>query len=187
MAGSHGPDGLKDAGRSGRTRTYGPQVRVAIVAAATSAPPPPEATWSHRTIAAQVADTACAAISASQVGRIPADLDLKPHRVRGRLTHRDTPDCWTASRMCATSTATLPGVSWPRPSTRRQRSPPVPDITQGAPRRLLQSRRPHRQTGDLRHRPQRNREAVQVGLQRHPTQVHLISPNTPPRTCAEQY
>ncbi|WTZ96200.1 IS630 family transposase [Streptomyces sp. NBC_01378] len=30
----------------------------------------------------------------SQVGRILADLDLKPHRVRGWLTRRDTPDFW---------------------------------------------------------------------------------------------
>jgi transposase len=89
-----GPDGLKDADRSGRPRTYGPEVRVAIVAAATGAPPHPEATWSHRTIAAQVADTVSAAVSASQVGRILADLDLKPHRVRGWLTRRDTPDFW---------------------------------------------------------------------------------------------
>lgn len=89
-----GPDGLKDAARSGRPKTYGPDVRVAIVAAATSAPPHPEATWSHRTIAAEVADTVSAGISASQVGRILADLDLKPHRVRGWLTRRDTPDFW---------------------------------------------------------------------------------------------
>lgn len=89
-----GPDGLKDGARSGRPRTYGPDVRVAIVAAATSTPPRPEATWSHRTIAAKVADTLSAGISASQVGRILADLDLKPHRVRGWLTRRDTPDFW---------------------------------------------------------------------------------------------
>ncbi|WP_406405996.1 IS630 family transposase [Streptomyces sp. NBC_01643] len=89
-----GRDGLKDAARSGRPKAYGPQVTVAIVAAATSAPPHPEATWSHRTIAAQVAGTAFATISASQVGRILADLDLKPHRVRGWLTRRDTPDFW---------------------------------------------------------------------------------------------
>jgi len=89
-----GLEGLKDAARSGRPRTYGPLVRVAVVAAATSAPPHPEATWSHRAIAAQVADTVFATISASQVGRILADLDLKPHRVRGWLTRRDTPDFW---------------------------------------------------------------------------------------------
>lgn len=89
-----GRDGLKDAARSGRPKAYGPQVTVAIVAAATSVPPHPEATWSHRTIAAQVAGTVFATISASQVGRILADLDLKPHRVRGWLTRRDTPDFW---------------------------------------------------------------------------------------------
>ncbi|MFE2422726.1 helix-turn-helix domain-containing protein [Streptomyces hokutonensis] len=43
-----GPDGLKDACRSGRPKTYGPGVQVAIVAATTSAPPHPAATWSHR-------------------------------------------------------------------------------------------------------------------------------------------
>jgi hypothetical protein len=30
-------------------------------------------------------------ISASQIGRILADLDLKPHRTRGWLTRRDDP------------------------------------------------------------------------------------------------
>nr|QIY76728.1 IS630 family transposase [Streptomyces sp. RLB1-33] len=85
---------LTDAKRSGQPRVYGPQVRVAVVAAATSAPPHPESTWSHRKIAAQVAGTVFAAISPSQVGRILADLDLKPHRVRGWLTRRDTPDFW---------------------------------------------------------------------------------------------
>ncbi|WP_331732845.1 IS630 family transposase [Streptomyces sp. NBC_01718] len=93
-----GPAGLKDAARSGRPKTYGPRVTVAIVAAATSAPPHPEATWSHRTIAAQVASTVFASISASQVGRILADLDLKPNRVRGWLTRRDTSDFWDRVR-----------------------------------------------------------------------------------------
>ncbi len=64
------------------------------MAAATSAPPHPESTWSHRKIAAQVACTVFAAISPSQVGRILADLNLKPRRVRGWLTRRDTPDFW---------------------------------------------------------------------------------------------
>ncbi|OEJ49504.1 IS630 family transposase [Streptomyces agglomeratus] len=96
-----GMEGLKDAKRAGRPRSYGPHVRVAIVAAATSAPPHPESTWSHRTIAAQVAGTVFATISASQVGRILADLDLKPHRVRGWLTRRDTPDFWErAASIC---------------------------------------------------------------------------------------
>ncbi|WP_409470353.1 IS630 family transposase [Streptomyces sp. HC307] len=86
--------GLKDAARSGRPRRYDDLVRVAVVAAATSAPPVPAATWTHVSIAAQVAGTVFAPISASQVGRILADLDLKPHKVRGWLTRRDTPDFW---------------------------------------------------------------------------------------------
>ncbi|WP_405692463.1 hypothetical protein [Streptomyces sp. NBC_00057] len=41
-----------------------------------------------------MAGTLFAAISPSQVGRILADLDLKPHQVRGWLTRRDTPGFW---------------------------------------------------------------------------------------------
>ncbi|MCX5014211.1 IS630 family transposase [Streptomyces sp. NBC_00555] len=88
----HGLEGLKDAARTGRPRRYGDLVRVAVVAAATSMPPGPQATWTHTAIAAQVAADVTAPISASQVGRILADLDLRPHKVRGRLTRRDTPD-----------------------------------------------------------------------------------------------
>ncbi|MET8629528.1 helix-turn-helix domain-containing protein [Kitasatospora sp. NPDC004669] len=89
-----GLDGLRDAGQSGRPKTYGAEVRMAIVATATSAPPHPEATWSHRATARKVAGTCFAPVSASQVGRILADLDLKPHKVRGWLARRDTPDLW---------------------------------------------------------------------------------------------
>ncbi|WP_437090126.1 helix-turn-helix domain-containing protein [Streptomyces hundungensis] len=38
-----GPEGLRDAEWSGRPNAYGPEVRVAIVATATSVPPYPEA------------------------------------------------------------------------------------------------------------------------------------------------
>ncbi|MEU1039686.1 IS630 family transposase [Streptomyces sp. NPDC005551] len=97
-----GLDGLRDAERSGRSRAYGPEVRMVIVATATSAPPHPESTWSHRAIAQRVADMCFAPVSASQVGRILADLDLKPHKVRGWLTRRDTPDFWQrAAEVCA--------------------------------------------------------------------------------------
>ncbi len=86
-----GEVGLGDASRPGRPRVYGPQVRVAVVATATSIPPGPESTWSHQAIADSLPEVA---ISASQVGRILADCDLKPHRVRGWLTRRDSPDFW---------------------------------------------------------------------------------------------
>ncbi|WP_411107030.1 IS630 family transposase [Streptomyces sp. cmx-4-9] len=97
-----GPDGLRDAERSGRPKIYGPEVRVAIVATATSMPPHPEGTWSHRAVAQRVAGACLVSVSASQVGRILAGLDLKPHKVRGWLTRRDTPDFWQrASAVCA--------------------------------------------------------------------------------------
>ncbi|MFF4343739.1 hypothetical protein ACFY00_27870 [Kitasatospora sp. NPDC001540] len=70
------------------------EVRVAIVATATGTPPRPEATWSHRAIGRRVAGTCFAPVSASQVGRIPAGLDLKPYKVRGWLARRDTPGFW---------------------------------------------------------------------------------------------
>lgn len=94
-----GQTGLRDAQRPRRPRIYGPAVRVAVVATATSVPPYPESTWSHRAIAERLAPQA---ISVSQVGRILADCDLKPHRVRGWLTRRDTPDFWDrAMDVCA--------------------------------------------------------------------------------------
>lgn len=97
-----GPDGLRDAERSGRPKIYGPEVRVAIVATATSMPPHPEATWSHGAVARRVAGACFVSVPASQVGRILADLGLKPHKVRGWLTRRDTPDFWQrASGVCA--------------------------------------------------------------------------------------
>ncbi|ABD12329.1 hypothetical protein ThrDRAFT_02812 [Frankia casuarinae] len=62
---------------------------MAVVAAATATPPGPAVTWTHAAISAQVAGTVFAPISASQVGRILAGLDLKPHKVTGWLTrHR---------------------------------------------------------------------------------------------------
>ncbi|MCW2942731.1 MAG: family transposase [Actinomycetia bacterium] len=124
-----GLEGLKDAARSGRPRTYDSQVRVAIVATATSAPPRPESTWSHRAIATKVAGTVFAAISASQVGRILADLDLKPHRVRGWLTRRDTPDFWERVADICDLYRNPPVARWCSPSTRRPRSPPAPGDT----------------------------------------------------------
>jgi hypothetical protein len=59
------------------------------VAAVTSESPEADSVWSHRLLAEHLhAD----GISASQIGRILADLDLKPHRVRGWLTRRADPE-----------------------------------------------------------------------------------------------
>lgn len=91
--------GLEDRPRSGRPPVYGPQVRLRIVAAATAAPPHPFDGWSHRPIADHLADTG---ISASQVGRILAALQVKPHRVRGWLTRPADPQFFAkAAEVCA--------------------------------------------------------------------------------------
>ncbi|MFJ8827655.1 IS630 family transposase [Streptomyces sp. NPDC102467] len=102
-----GMAGLKDRLRSGRPPVYGPQVRLRIVAAAISSPPRPYDGWSHRLIANHVADTG---ISASQVGRILAKLQLKPHRVRGWLTRPADPQFFTkAAEVCALYRRRPPG------------------------------------------------------------------------------
>ena len=98
---------LEDRPRPGRPRRYGPEVHVAIVATVTSARPAPESSWTHRAIAQHLAATG---ISASQVGRILADLDLKPHLVRGWLTRPEDPDFFLkAAEVCALYLRCPPG------------------------------------------------------------------------------
>src|ERR1017187_9810622 len=93
-----GMPSLSDRPRSGRPEVYGPDVRLAIVAAATSVPPEGTSVWTHALIAGQLAGTG---ISASQAGRILADLDLRPHKVRGWLNRRDDGQFWAqAAAVC---------------------------------------------------------------------------------------
>ncbi len=84
--------GLEDRPRSGRPRIYGHDERVKIVAKATSERPETESHWSHRLLAEDLAEEV--GISESQVGRILAELDLKPHRVRSWLHRPDDPEFW---------------------------------------------------------------------------------------------
>jgi transposase len=81
--------GLEDRPRSGRPRLYDHDVRVRIVAKATEERPSYDSHWSHRLIARELADIG---ISESQVGRILADLDVKPHLTRSWLTCPDDPE-----------------------------------------------------------------------------------------------
>ena len=76
-------------GGPGRPRIYGHDERLKIVETVTATTPEVESQWSHRLIAEALSDVG---ISASQIGRILADLDLKPHLVRGWLTRPDDPD-----------------------------------------------------------------------------------------------
>ncbi len=86
-----GMPALRDRPHSGRPEVYGPDVRLAIVAAATSVPPEGVSAWTHALVAGQLADTG---ISVSQAGRILADLELAPHKVRGWLNRRDDDQFW---------------------------------------------------------------------------------------------
>lgn len=89
---------LADRTRSGRPEVYGPDVRLQVVATATSTPPAGVSVWTHVLIAAELADVG---ISASQVGRVLAAAELAPHRVRGWLNRRDDEQFWTqAATVC---------------------------------------------------------------------------------------
>jgi len=95
---AQGLAGLVDRPRPGRPPVYGPDVHIRIVATATGELPEADSQWSHRLLAEHLADDG---ISASQIGRILSDLDLKPHRVRGWLTRRADPNFFIkAAEIC---------------------------------------------------------------------------------------
>lgn len=85
--------GLVDAPRSGRPLVYGPTDRLVLMAKVTEEHPSVAAQWSHSELALAMA-AAAIPISASQIGRILAADDVKPHRVQGWLTRRDSPEFW---------------------------------------------------------------------------------------------
>jgi len=83
--------GLTDRKRPGRPLVYDHDQRLRIVATVTQEPPDPASHWSHSQLAKELVDMG---ISASQIGRILADLDIKPHRVRSWITRPDDPGFW---------------------------------------------------------------------------------------------
>ena len=103
-----GMPALSDRPRSGRPQVYGPDVRLAVAATATSVPPEGTSVWTHALIAGQLAATG---ISVSQTGRILAGLDLAPHRVRGWLNRRDDDQFWDqAAAVCEVYLRPEPGT-----------------------------------------------------------------------------
>jgi transposase len=70
----HGLDGLADAPHPGRPRVYGRAVRDKIVAETLSPPAEPVTHWSRARLAERVG------VSASTVGRVWREANLKPHR-----------------------------------------------------------------------------------------------------------
>jgi transposase len=83
--------GLQDRKRPGRPPVYDHDQRLRIVATVTQEPPDPASHWSHSQLAKALSDIG---ISASQIGRILADLDIKPHRVRSWITRPEDPWFW---------------------------------------------------------------------------------------------
>ncbi len=75
--------GLADRPRSGRPPIYEMEDQLLIVATVTGPTPETDSHWTHRALAGHLREPR--GISASQIGRILASLDLKPHRVRGWL------------------------------------------------------------------------------------------------------
>jgi transposase len=88
-----GLDGLADAPRSGRPVVYGPTDRLVLMAKVTSELPEYTSQWSHSELHEAMAEAGIP-ISASQIGRILAADDVRPHKVEGWLTRRDTPEFW---------------------------------------------------------------------------------------------
>lgn len=88
---ARGIKALRDRPRPGRPLVYDLDVRLLVAATATSRPPEPDSQWTHASIAGHLRRTRGIGISVSQVGRILAEADLKPHKVRGWLNRPDDP------------------------------------------------------------------------------------------------
>ncbi|MCO6003917.1 IS630 family transposase [Actinoallomurus purpureus] len=75
--------------------------KLQVIAAATAQPPTADSVWTHRLLSDHLRRSGLA-VSASQVGRILACVDLKPHLVRGWLTRPADPEFFTrAADVCA--------------------------------------------------------------------------------------
>lgn len=95
-----GIPGLFDRPRTGRPPVYGIAAQLLIVATVTQQRPEIDAQWTHRGIAEHLHTQV--GISASQIGRILASFDVKPHRVRGWLNRPADPAFHTkAQAVCA--------------------------------------------------------------------------------------
>jgi len=102
-----GIPGLLDRPRSGRPPVYGIEDQLLLVATVTETPPEVDSHWTHRSLAQRLHERV--GISASQIGRILASLEVKPHRVRGWLNRPPDPAFHTkAQAVCALYLTELP-------------------------------------------------------------------------------
>lgn len=95
----HRVDGLNDVQRPGRPRRFGHDERMRLAAVATSERVDPDlvTSWTHENLADTLSATGFE-ISASQVGRILAAMNLDVTKVRGWLNRRDDPEFWARVR-----------------------------------------------------------------------------------------
>lgn len=95
----HRVDGLNDVQRPGRPRRFGHDERMHLAAVATSERVDPDlvTSWTHENLADTLSATGFE-ISASQVGRILAAMNLDVTKVRGWLNRRDDPEFWARVR-----------------------------------------------------------------------------------------
>jgi transposase len=91
-----GMPGLADRPRSGRPPVYGIEDQLLIVATVTQQTPETDSHWTHRALEEHLRKPL--GICASQIGRILASLDLKPHRVRGWLNRPADPQFHTKAQ-----------------------------------------------------------------------------------------
>lgn len=84
-----GIPGLFDRPRPGRPPVYGISDQLLIVATATQVPPEVDSQWTQRGLAEYLHEPL--GVSVSQIGRILASFDVKPHRVRGWLNRPADP------------------------------------------------------------------------------------------------
>jgi transposase len=98
-----GVAGLFDRPRSGRPPVHGPSARLAVVATATADPPDGQTVWSRATVAEHRAERG-REISPATVGRVLAEAEVRPHRVRGWLRRADDSAFWEeAGQVCRLS------------------------------------------------------------------------------------
>jgi transposase len=96
----HGIPGIFDRPRPGRPETHGPSVRLLIIATAASAPPDGESCWSQGSIACHLRGRG-PDVSRATIGRVLAEAEVRPHKVRGWLNRADDPSFWVkAGAVC---------------------------------------------------------------------------------------
>lgn len=106
-------EALRDLPRSGRPAEVETETRVELIKIACSPPPPRvgRSCWSHNSLRSELAATTGVSLSASEVGRILRNAQLRPHRMRLWLHSPDPEFREKAARVCRLYTNPPPGAT----------------------------------------------------------------------------